>query len=249
MYVPHTLHLIPSCKTRPNLICENKLCYTNSNIVVTFLGKDGLSFHTDVVSLKAQTEMQFSTEIRGFSENCNFLKTAVFMLSLESSDRNGVFAKKPQFPIENRSFCWKLHFSVWVLKTTVFSVQKPQFLFWLHGVKAFHQVRSFKRKTKHRPYHSWHLLVFHCGFHEIWWISCEIMRQPSHWNWSFSWILWFIRFPGGFHETCQISHEIHHISHEICTKSTRFHEICRISHEICWISWNQECELLGDHQV
>ena len=37
---------------------------------------------------------------------------------------------------------------------------------------------------------------------------------------SFSWILWFIRFSGGFH-----------------MKSTGFHEIW-ISHEIHWISWN-----------
>ena len=56
-------------------------------------------------------------------------------------------------------------------------------------------------KETHRPYHSWQLLVFCCGFHEI------------------------------------------------CTKSAGFHEICQISPKIRRISWNQECELLGDHQV
>ena len=28
-------------------------------------------------------------------------------------------------------------------------------------------------EVKHRPDHSWQLLVFHCGFHEIWQISCK----------------------------------------------------------------------------
>ena len=56
-----------------------------------------------------------------FNWNPWFFRKPLFSCCpLESSDRNGVFAKKPQFPIENRSFCWKLHFSVWFLKTAVF---------------------------------------------------------------------------------------------------------------------------------
>ena len=41
------------------------------NIGVTFLGKDGLSFHIDVVSLKVQTEMRFQRNPQ-FSENHGF---------------------------------------------------------------------------------------------------------------------------------------------------------------------------------
>ena len=110
-----------------------------------------------------------------------------------------------------------------------------------------------KPRIKHRPYHSWQLLVFRnpadftwnladfiksSGFHEIWqilWNPADFMKSwdiafPLHCIKlkSFSWIIWFIRFasgfhmkPAGFHEICQISCEIH-----------------QISHEIRWISWN-----------
>ena len=54
------------------------------------------------------------------------------------------------------------------------------------------------------------------GFHEIWqitreiwWISCESrdIAFPLHSIKlkSFCWVIWFIRFLGGFHEICQIS--------------------------------------------
>ena len=48
---------------------------------------------------------------------------------------------------------------------------------------------------------------------------------------SFCWVILFIRFLGGFHEICRISHEIHQISRNLpdFTKSAKFHEIWWIS--------------------
>ena len=54
---------------------------------------------------------------------------------------------------------------------------------------------------------------------------------------SFSWIIWFIRFPGGFHEICWILWNLPDLM-KSATKSARSHEIHQISHEICRISLN-----------
>ena len=127
------------------------------------------------------------------------------------------------------------------------------------GQRSFLSIQTRSRQAeKHRPYHSWQLLVFRSGFHvksgrfhvKSTWHSLPTALHETE---EFSWNLWFIRFQVDFtsnlldstwnppdftwnpHEIWQISPEIHQIS---WNPPQNLADFMWNPHEIHWIPWN-----------